>query len=445
VVHGLRFRLLIAFTVVILVAVGAVYLFAHQTTGGEIRRYGERTEQARFTRVGFELYRYYRATGSWEGIQPYIEQWGSLYGQRIIITDADGIVVADSQAELLGRPYHPEVSGRHLSPPLTGGNAGTLYIHPVAPEYFPSPVSLSRSISSFLIRGALLAIGVAFLLTFFLSRRISAPIRNLTMTVRKLGQGDLSQRVAYNNRGEIGELALAFNSMASALENTERLRRNMVADAAHELRTPLSNIRGYLEAIRDGLKKPDTDTIHILEQEAALLSRLVEDLQELSLVEAGELKLVLHPEDVTRLVGHALASVRAEAAAKGIALSASLEEGFPAVNVDYNRISQVLRNLLENAVTHTPPGGEITVSAKRVEKELELSVTDNGEGIPARDQPAVFERFYRVDKSRARKTGGSGLGLTIARRLVEAHGGSIGVRSEPGKGSRFWFTVPLAG
>ncbi|MFC1964358.1 HAMP domain-containing protein, partial [Chloroflexota bacterium] len=143
------------------------------------------------------------------------------------------------------------------------------------------------------------AVVVAFLLTFFLSRRISAPIRNLTLTVRKLGQGDLSQRVRFQDKSEIGELAQAFNSMASTLERTEQFRRNMVADAAHELRTPLSNIRGYLEAIRDGLKKPDTDTIHTLEQEAALLSRLVDDLQELSLVEAGELKLVRRPEDIS--------------------------------------------------------------------------------------------------------------------------------------------------
>jgi signal transduction histidine kinase len=231
--------------------------------------------------------------------------------------------------------------------------------------------------------------------------------------------------------------------MAGDLERAEQLKRNMVADVAHELRTPLSNIRGYLEAIRDGIKKPDTDTIHSLDEEVTLLSRLVDDLQELSLAEAGELKLVCQEENIGDLIKQTVAGVQAQATTKGLSVSIDLADKLLLVNIDSQRISQVLRNLLDNAVAHAAKGGTITVTARRQANYLEVAVADTGEGIPAEDMPNIFERFYRVDKSRARATGGSGLGLTIAKRLVEAHGGKIEVQSEPGKGSCFTFTLPV--
>jgi signal transduction histidine kinase len=452
VVHSLRFRLIVAFALVILVAVGAVYLFASQTAGGEIRRFGERIEQARFSRVGFELFRHYHQQGDWEGVQPYVEQWGSLYGQRIIVTDSSGVVVADSEGELMGQQYHAETPGRPLSPPpplpmlgtMEGESAGTLYINPDPSASFPSPRSLSRAIGRFLIWGALAAVAIAVLLTFFLSRRMLAPVKALVVAARRLGQGDFSHRVEFKDRGEMGELAQAFNSMASDLERTEQLRRNMVADAAHELRTPLSNIRGYIEAIHDGLKQPDAETIGALDQDVALLTRLVDDLQELSMADAGELKLNCQPEEIASLISQTVASVRSQAEKKGISVSADLPGGLPPVDVDRNRINQALRNLLENAVAHTAEGGAVAVTAGQQGDYLEVAVDDTGEGIPAEDLPNIFERFYRVDKSRTRATGGSGLGLTIAKRLVEAHGGTIEVQSEEGKGSRFGFTVPVS-
>jgi signal transduction histidine kinase len=444
VVHSLRFRLLVAFTIVILVAVGAVYFFVSQTTGGEIQQYGERSEQVRFSRVGFELFRYYREHGSWEGIQPNVVQWGSLYGHRIILTDASGVVIADSEGKLLGQYYRPDIPGGRLSPPWEGGTPGTLYISPESSAGFPSPVGLSQAISHFLLWGALLAVAIALLFTFFLSRRISAPIKALVLTARRLGQGDLSERVQLKDKGEMGELAQAFNFMASDLERAEKLQRNMVADVAHELRTPLSNIRGYLEAIRDGVIKPDAETIRSLDEEAALLSRLVDDLQELSLAEAGELKLNRQPEDIGEVINRAVAAIQVQAQGKGISVVADLPEGLPLCDIDLQRIGQVLRNLLENAIAHTGDGGRITVAAEKQENWVKVSVTDTGEGIPAKDLPYIFERFYRVDKSRTRATGGSGLGLTIARRLVEAHGGKIEAQSEVGKGSHFTFTIPVS-
>jgi signal transduction histidine kinase len=223
------------------------------------------------------------------------------------------------------------------------------------------------------------------------------------------------------------------------------LRRNMVADVAHELRTPLSNIRGYLEAVNDGLMKPDAEAIRSLNEEASRLSRLVDELQELSLAEAGELRLECQSEDITELLDRSVSAFQAQAAAKGISLSLDPGGKLPAVNIDSQRIAQVLYNLLDNAMAHTESGGAITISARQEGKWVEVAVTDTGAGIPDEDLPYIFERFYRVDKSRARATGGSGLGLTIAKGLVEAHGGEIKVSSEPGKGSRFSFIMPVAG
>jgi len=444
VIHSLRFRLLLAFALVILVVVGAIYFFVSQTTQVEVRRYGERSEQARFGRVAFELYRYYREHGSWEGIQTDVEQWGSLYGRRIILTDSNGVVVADSRGELLGQQYHPSTPGMRFPPPWEGSSVGTFYISPEPSAGFPSPLSLSQAIDRFLLWGALLAAAVAFLVTYFLSRRISAPVKALTLAARQLGQGDLSQRVQSKEKGEIGELAQAFNAMAENLERSEQLRRNMIADTAHELRTPLSNLRGYLEAIRDGVVRPNRDAIRSLDEEANLLSRLVDDLQELSLAEASELKLNYQMEDINKLIKQTIAVRQVQAAAKEVLISADLPRKLPPVSIDSRRISQVLLNLIDNAITHTPQGGIITVAARKLDNWLEISVEDSGEGIPAEDLPFVFERFYRVDKSRARATGGAGLGLAITKSLVEAHNGKIAVESELGKGSRFSFTIPVS-
>jgi len=318
---------------------------------------------------------------------------------------------------------------------------GTLHISTAAD--INSAQSLAESVNRFLLWGGLLAVAIALILTFILSRRISAPMHALTETAGRLGRGDFSQRVQFKGKGELGELSHAFNSMADELEHAEQLQRNMVADVAHELRTPLTNIRGYLEAVRDGLIQPDADAIRSIDEEAALLLRVVDDLQELSLAEAGELKLVYQAEDVVELIKKAVDAMQVKATAKGLSISCDLPEKLPVVNVDSSRISQVLRNLPENALVHATKGDVITVSARQQDSQIAVSVTDTGEGIPAEDLPNIFERFYRVDKSRSRITGGSGLGLTIAKRLIEAHGGKIEAHSEPGKGSRFTFTLPV--
>jgi two-component system sensor histidine kinase BaeS len=217
----------------------------------------------------------------------------------------------------------------------------------------------------------------------------------------------------------------------------------MVTDVAHELRTPLTNIRGYLEALQDGVVEPERRIIDSLYGEAMLLNHLVDDLQELSLAEAGHLKLERQPVALADVVDRAVEAVRPRAGAEEIMLQVDLPEDL-LVDVDPQRIGQVLRNLLENALTHTPPGGEIAMVGHVEGQWVEVSVRDTGSGIAAEDLPYVFERFYRADKSRSRDTGGAGLGLAIARQLVEAHGGRIWVESTKGKGSTFTFALPIS-
>ncbi|MFC2062402.1 sensor histidine kinase [Chloroflexota bacterium] len=446
-IGSLQFRFLVAFALVILVTIGAVFFFINQVTQGEVRRFGEKVGQIQAERMQVTLSQYYLRTGSWVGIQSFTEQWDNLYGQRIVLTNPNGVVVADSENQLLGEMYEPDSPGRPLTLPWQVGNFGTLYISPESPPELgiSSMQIVFQAIGRYFIWGGLIAVALAVFITFILSRRILAPVRILTSAAKRLGSGDFSQRVPVKDKGELGELAYTFNSMVSDLERAERLQRDMIADIAHELRTPLSNIRGYLEAIQDGVIEADTGTIRSLDEEAALLSRLVDDLQELSLAETGALRLIYHKKDIGLLLQQTVAGVQVLTKAKGLSVSVDLADEIPLVNIDSQRISQVLRNLLENAIAYSSSGDTITVTSRQLGDNLEVAVSDTGEGIPAEDLPNIFERFYRVDKARARATGGSGLGLTIAKRLVEAHGGQINAHSEPGQGSRFTFTLPLDG
>ncbi len=440
-INSLQFRLLVAFTLVILVTIGTASFFVSRSAIDEIRQYGERSEQFRFRRVEHSLTRYYREHEGWSGIQSLVEQTARFSGRRIILTDSGGIVVADSEGKLLTESYI-KATGKALEARWTEGMLGTLYLSPSPDE--TERQTLSDSINRFLLWGGLLAVAIALVLTFFLARRILAPIHALTLSARRLGRGDFSRRVESKAKGEIGELTQTFNSMADNLERAEKMRRDLVADVAHELRTPLSNIRGYLEAVSDGVMEPDTSTIRSLNEEAILLSRMVDELQELALADAGELKLYRQEEDISGLIRKVVDIVYAQAGAKGVSLSIKVSEELPPCDIDSYRVAQVLRNLLENAVIHSAAGTVVTVSARHHDNRVEISVEDTGEGIPPDELPNIFERFYRVDKSRTRATGGSGLGLTIAKRIVEAHGGTIEVQSELGKGSRFSFTIPVS-
>jgi len=446
VTHRLWFRLSMTFAVIILVTVGTIYLVVSQRIADEMEYYKTISAQYRSNQILSRLYIFYWNHRSWEGVQSVVEDTAHVSGAHIILVAVNETVIADSQGKLPVGTNYTDLSESPLNLTLGKDILGRVYIisDPAAEIYVAPFLRLSASINRSLLLGGSVAIAIALLLTFVLSRRMTSPIGALAKAAKRLGRGDLSQRVQLGSKGEVAALAQAFNTMAADLEHDEQLRRNLVADVAHELRTPLSNIQGYLEAIRDRVMKPNAATIRSLNEEVALLSRLVNELQDLSLAEAGELKLVYQAEDITKLVKQAVTPLQPQLTAKELSLSLDLPDNLPPVNIDWQQVNQVLHNLLENAVAYTHKGGTINVVAAKQGDWVEVSVSDTGEGIPAEDLPNIFERFYRVDKSRARVTGGSGLGLTIAKRLVEAHGGTIKVQSKLGKGSRFSFTIPVA-
>ncbi|MDR7433538.1 MAG: ATP-binding protein [Armatimonadota bacterium] len=289
-----------------------------------------------------------------------------------------------------------------------------------------------------------LASGIlATILGLLLTRQLTAPLRELATAARRIGRGELRQMVEVYADDELGEVAQAFNAMAAALNKQEELRRQLLADIAHELGTPLAVIQGNLEGMLDGVIEPTAERLASLHTHVGLLARLVKDLRDLSLAQAGQ--LTLHPErlDLARTIQEIIEVVRPRAEEKGITLVTSVDT-VPPVLVDPHRLAQVLHNLLDNALRHTPPGGTVEIVARQENKMVRVSVRDTGSGIPPEDLPHVFDRFYRVDRSRSRATGGTGLGLAVVKHVVEASGGQVFVESKMGQGSTFSFTLPMA-
>ena len=443
--HRLRWRLLLSFALVIGVALGATGLFVSRAASSEIEGLQDRTEDQRSQLLITVLATHYDQRQGWRGVQNVLDRVGEIYNQRIVVVSGNGIVVADSRRSIVGRLMRQRGESEHRLPVIgPGGTAYTMLINPnplPGESVAPAAESDLPSINRFLIWSGLLTAALAIILTFFLSRRSLAPVESLSRAARALARGDFSQRVEVKTRDEVGELARTFNTMAEELARTEEVRHGLVADVAHELRTPVSNIRGYLEAIKDGLLQADASTLDSMHEEAVLLARLIDDLQELALAESGQLALYTQPCDMADLVRKAIVAVGPQALAKAVQVEQQVPDSMP-IEADPERISQVLRNLLVNSTNYTPPGGRIRVWAEVVADEARVNVEDTGAGIPPEELPYVFERFYRVDKSRSRATGGVGLGLTVARRLVEAHGGKIMALSQEGEGSTFTFTIP---
>jgi two-component system OmpR family sensor kinase/two-component system sensor histidine kinase BaeS len=257
----------------------------------------------------------------------------------------------------------------------------------------------------------------------------------------------LTQRVEVPGGGEAGDLANAFNQMAAELERGERLRKQMTADIAHELRTPLSVIQGNVEALQDGVFPLTKESLAPIQDKTILLSRLVEDLRNLAMADAGQLPLDRKPTDLAALASSTVAGFQPHAEIKSVDLVVEVEEPLPLANIDPQRIDQVLVNLVSNALRYTPSGGKVTIHLSSSDpKKVEVRVIDTGQGIPAEAFQNIFERFYRVDKSRARGVDGhgTGLGLAVVRSLVEAHGGQISIADSGSQGTTFLFTLPAA-
>lgn len=300
-----------------------------------------------------------------------------------------------------------------------------------------------RALLETLLVGGAAALLTAIVAGVLVSQRVAGPIRRLVAASRRIAAGHYAERVPVAGSDEIAQLAASFNDMAASLEHAERRRLELIGDVAHELRTPIATLEGYLEGLLDGVVEPSGRTWARLHAEAGRLRRLVEDLQELSRAEAHQLVVVVKPAAPQAIVQAAVDRLAADFAAKGLALNVSVAEPLPRVQADLDRAVQVLTNLLTNALRYTPAPGQVDVQVSPAGQAVRFSVRDTGIGIAPEHLPHLFERFYRVDKSRSRALGGSGIGLTIARALVEAMGGRIWAESPgPGRGSTFSFELP---
>lgn len=301
---------------------------------------------------------------------------------------------------------------------------------------------LAFSISLFLATAV--SVVAAAAASLFVAHRIVEPLQQMMETSRRIAEGQYHNRVVVSDDYEISNLAASLNSMAATLEQTEQQRRELIGNVAHELRTPLTTIKGYMEGLADGIVPADAATFALVREEADRLSRLVHDLQDLSRIEESEVTLHIRPALVSNIVAGVVQKMRPQFEARGVALSAAVPDRLPRVLADHDRMQQVLLNLVDNALCFTPPGGVVRIEATAAGDHARIAVVDNGIGIAPQHLAHIFKRFYRVDKSRSRAAGGAGIGLTIARRLVEAHGGAIAVESTPGQGCRFTVTLPTA-
>ena len=474
-IRSLRLRLLLMTVIVSGVAVAAVGLLSSRVTSLEFQRFvgaGQETSLERFRDI---LTNHYKQSGSWSGVQSLLERIGQISGRQLLLLDPEH-TIATWPAELLQAEIHiaanntltiarevvsgGDEGGRSIrvtqenlvfaNPPhLTiadsqGRPVATLYMAGRNPPGAASEQeTFVSSINRSLLSAVVIAGAAAVLSAFLLSRRILGPVEDLTEAARQMGQGDLSRRVEVRSRDEIGELANAFNGMADSLARVEQLRRNMIGDIAHELRSPLTNIRCQLETLQDGLAAPGPEIIASIHAEAMLLNRLIEDLQDLALAEAGQLRLQRLPVDLRAVIHEAINALRPHATAKAISLSVDVPDDIATVLADPERLGQVLRNLLGNAIIHTPAQGRIEIRAHTLGDQVEVTVSDSGPGIAPEHFPFVFERFYRVDDSRSRSTGGAGLGLAIVKQLVEAQGGRVWATSEASRGSCFGVVFPV--
>ena len=453
--NKLWLRLSIAFALVALVAVGLLSLVVQNQTNRAFVGY-LRSTWLQGTPLQETLVDYYRTHGSWEGVEdilgthmgnggPHWRRSGAFPG--LVLVDASGRVVYQGPAGSVIHSLSASELRQALPVQVDGKTVGYVLVRPPhgGGPHVSSPETLFLDrMRQVLLMAALLAILVSMVLGLGVSRTLTAPLRRLAEAARAVGAQEFHERVPLAGPDEVVEVARAFNDMAEALEAAKAQQRQMLADIAHELRTPLSVLQANLRAMLDGVYPMEPAEIATLYDEARLLNRLVEDVRDLALADMGQLPLHREQVDLIALVQQTASVFGVAADAQGIRLRVDVPKNASIlVEGDPDRLAQVLRNLLSNALRHTPPGGEIRLRVVPKQEAVRVEVEDTGEGIPPEDREHVFDRFWRADTSRARQSGGTGLGLAIARSIIEAHGGRIGVESEPEQGSTFWFELPL--
>lgn len=448
-------KLTLAFLGASLAAIGLVAAISLRATGQQFRQYVVSSGSAGQQGWAQLLQEYYGEQGSWEGAGELLAQAGGAglgpgrgrgaatgAGPSFAIAGADGLVLASRNGELVGQMLPHSVLDQG-SPLVVDGIVAGILVNVRSAEIVldPQGESFLRRVRQSLALAAVMAAVLSLLLGVLISRRLTAPLRRLAHAAEGIAEGDLSQQVEVSGRDEIGQLAGSFNAMSASLAANEISRKNLVADVSHELRTPLTVIQGNLQAVLDGVYPLDMTQIASLYDETLLLTRLVDDLHELSLADAGQLRLELSPSDPGEIVRAAVSGFGPAAGSAGVRLLSEIEPGLPLVSADTGRLAQVLHNLIRNAMQHTPDGGDITVRAALRNGQVLVTVSDTGAGIPPDDLQHVFDRFYRGDTPR-RRAGGAGLGLAIAHQIVAAHGGTMSAANRPEGGADFSVSLP---
>jgi signal transduction histidine kinase len=478
--NSLIFKLMGAFLLVIAISSLAISVLTSQATRNAFSLYTTRSGQVWARRLALDLADYYAQTHSWQGaddalLSGYdtpITSGGmgmgqghgigqerqnansvmlSGIGQRLILSDEKGLVVGDTQGEWVGKQISPAELKNGTAITVNNDLVGTLIVISNDLNNSNTPAGeFLTSVNQAIVSSTIIAVLIALLVGTVLFLQIIKPLRLLKKAATAITSGDLNQRVNISSRDELGELGMTFNQMAKSLAKAETQRRHMVADVAHELRTPLAVIQGTLEGMQDGILPLDEEQVAALYTETMLLNRLVGDLRLLSLVEAGQLRLEKKETEPGILIQQIVERLKPQADLKNVRMETCLQSNLPTIWMDSDRITQVLNNLLGNALRYTPDGGTIKVQVLFIPSNgfLEVSVSDTGQGIDPDDLPYIFDRFYRVDKSRTRSSGGSGLGLAIVKQLVESHGGDVYAESpifkdenQKGYGTKFCFTV----
>ena len=451
----LVWKMTLAFILVAVTSLAVVAIFIRLTSNDRLI---ELILDQQRSDLKISLADYYQSKGSWNGIadewqrlqfsarretpspdttdypnQPPPHDRGKLFG----LADAQGIVVVAIESSApIGLVASPQLLTEGTPITVNGKLVGTLLMVHLQPRFTPEESLYLQRINTALIYAALVALLVAVVMGVLLARTLVKPVRALTIAAQKITQGHLEQEVKVSSRDEIGQLAHSFNQMSQEVARVNKLRRQMTADIAHDLRTPLTVIAGYIEAMQDGVLQPTPERLALIYDEIRRLQDLVGDLRTLSLADSGELSI--HPQLLSPqyLLERAIAPYEHRLQEQKINLQVRNGEDLPMIWVDESRIMQVFGNLIGNSLRYTSEGGTIVLSAIRVENRVEMAIQDSGKGISPQDLPHIFERFFRADPSRYTESGeSSGLGLAIAKALVETMGGVISAESTPGEGT----------
>ena len=449
-------KLGLSFIIVILVSVALVYFLTARALTADFAEFREQSKKDLARQICCLLAEYRMITGSWVGVDRLLStQYSvivegqlvvrrtSLVGGSFSLANETGRVFISTEQDRVGTVLSEQEIVDGIPIESDGSRLGSLLLGGIGSVLDPAEEEFLGSVSQSALIGGGIASGIAFLLSALLITQVLSPLRLLSRATERIAHGDLPQRVTLKARDEFGRLGESFNRMIDNLRRSETIRQTMTADIAHELRTPVTIIQGSLEAILDGVYQPTTETIAPIYEEILHLGGLIDDLRDLALAEAGELRLDKEPTDLVALVEQVTETVRASVE-QVPTLYVEADSALLKLSVDPKRIHQVLSNLLSNALRVTPRDGEIRVELSRQGEEVELRVSDSGPGIAAEDLPHLFERFYRGDRARSRSAGGSGLGLAIARQWVEAHGGRIWVENRETGGARFVVRLPVA-